>query len=281
MRTNKRHIIPAAQLKQFLIGILCLTGFIKVVAQDTIYHINGRVIFANVIEISDSEIKYKRTDNLEGPYYIAFRKDVEYIKYRNGEKEYFTKKIKEDTVKEQIVNNAIIDALNPTSDLIITSNRDTINCTIDKKTEYYLYYHIARKGMDYSGVVPMTSVVFFGDKKNYYSTILIKKEKTFEPINEDDSAKKVENKTPNKTFEVVNPEKPWLRSDTTISEKEIEGKKLDKPWLIQDAKEQKISSDTINLDKPWLIPEPKKGEKQNETKFVEKPWLIQDPKSNE
>ena len=61
----------------------------KFKAQDKIYFHNGDGIFAKVIEVNDTEIKYKAHDNLSGPLHIILRSDVRLISYENGIKEVF------------------------------------------------------------------------------------------------------------------------------------------------------------------------------------------------
>ena len=45
---------------------------------------NGNEIYGKVAEISSTEIKYKRCDNIEGPTIIINKSDVAKIKYTNG-----------------------------------------------------------------------------------------------------------------------------------------------------------------------------------------------------
>lgn len=51
---------------------------------DSITLKNGNEIYGKVIEISSTEIKYKRCDNIEGPTIIINKSDVAKIKYTNG-----------------------------------------------------------------------------------------------------------------------------------------------------------------------------------------------------
>ena len=56
-------------------------------SQDIITLLNGDVILARVTEISQSEIRYKRFDNLEGPTIVIKKSDVFAINYSNGTRE--------------------------------------------------------------------------------------------------------------------------------------------------------------------------------------------------
>ncbi len=71
------------------IAIILVSTIIK--AQDTIVKINGDKIIAKVLEISTTEVKYKKYDILDGPTYIDFKSNVQMIIYANGEKDIFKK----------------------------------------------------------------------------------------------------------------------------------------------------------------------------------------------
>ena len=58
--------------------------------QDLITKKNGEDIKAKVTEVTLSEIKYKKFENLEGPIYSLLIKDVLIIRYENGSKDLFT-----------------------------------------------------------------------------------------------------------------------------------------------------------------------------------------------
>lgn len=67
--------------------IFISTTCIPVYSQDIITLINGNEIEAKVIEISPSEIKYKKFDNLGGPTIVVQKNEVFLIKYENGTRE--------------------------------------------------------------------------------------------------------------------------------------------------------------------------------------------------
>jgi hypothetical protein len=58
-------------------------------AQDTITKFNNEKIIAKILEISPSEIKYKKFNFLDGPTYIDKKSDVKMIIFSNGMKEEF------------------------------------------------------------------------------------------------------------------------------------------------------------------------------------------------
>lgn len=64
---------------------------VAVYAQDIIYLFDGTEVEAKLTEISSSELKYKRMDNLEGPAFVIERSKVFKVKYANGQSEVMTK----------------------------------------------------------------------------------------------------------------------------------------------------------------------------------------------
>ncbi|MBO7572352.1 MAG: hypothetical protein J6T48_09395 [Bacteroidales bacterium] len=72
---------------RFLIVLMvCLLPFFAV-AQDVITLKSGDEIQAKVTEVGQSEIKYKRFDNPDGPVYSIGKGEVFMIKYENGSKD--------------------------------------------------------------------------------------------------------------------------------------------------------------------------------------------------
>ena len=74
----------------FLLTTVALT--INLNAQDVIIKRNGDDIEAKVLEILDSEIKYKKFNFLDGPTYTEKKSEILIIRYENGSKDIFTEK---------------------------------------------------------------------------------------------------------------------------------------------------------------------------------------------
>lgn len=76
-------------MKHFCIFVVVFlaTGICSLAAQDLIVLKNGEMIEAKVIEISPTEIRYKRFDNLDGPTIVIPASSVLSIKYENGTSE--------------------------------------------------------------------------------------------------------------------------------------------------------------------------------------------------
>ena len=83
-----------------LFWIYILFSFINnYIAQDKIMFIDGTEILTKVIEINNTEIKYKLFDNQNGPTIITLKKNIFIIKYENGTKEVFTENLIKDSPK--------------------------------------------------------------------------------------------------------------------------------------------------------------------------------------
>lgn len=72
-------------LYAFIIIFLCTNLF----CQDTIVMRDNSKLIAKVLEISTTEVKYKRFDNIDGPDYEVSKNDVSSITYSNGLKDMF------------------------------------------------------------------------------------------------------------------------------------------------------------------------------------------------
>jgi hypothetical protein len=59
-------------------------------AQDTIIKYNGERVVARVLEITPTEVRYKRFNFADGPTYIDLKEAIKVIKYPNGLKDEFT-----------------------------------------------------------------------------------------------------------------------------------------------------------------------------------------------
>jgi hypothetical protein len=67
------------------LAILTILLFPLVVqAQDMIYKKDGSSVSAKVYEVSNDKIRYKRFDNLQGPFYYLHKGEIDHIEYENG-----------------------------------------------------------------------------------------------------------------------------------------------------------------------------------------------------
>ena len=59
-------------------------------AQDMILKKDGTKVKAKVKEILDSEVKYKKYENVNGPIYLMRKSDIILINYENGTQDIFS-----------------------------------------------------------------------------------------------------------------------------------------------------------------------------------------------
>ncbi|MCL2442030.1 MAG: hypothetical protein FWD13_01010 [Treponema sp.] len=71
-------------MKNIFTIIFLLTGIWSVTAQDLIVLRNGEMIESKVVEISQTEIRYRRYTNLDGPMIVIPAANVLSIRYENG-----------------------------------------------------------------------------------------------------------------------------------------------------------------------------------------------------
>lgn len=76
-------------MKRFIFSLVALVIASVCFAQDIIVQKDGSTIQAKVLKMSQSEVEYKKYENLEGPTYTISTKDLICINYENGTKDTF------------------------------------------------------------------------------------------------------------------------------------------------------------------------------------------------
>ena len=71
-------------MKQFLFTAIFVAITVFCLAQDIIVTTDARKIEAKIMEVSETEVKYKETDNLDGPTFIISTNNINSIIYANG-----------------------------------------------------------------------------------------------------------------------------------------------------------------------------------------------------
>lgn len=71
-----------------ILFLFCMAGMAT--AQDVIVKTDNSTILSKVLEITSTEIKYKKWDNEDGPLYSISRSEIKSINYENGEVENFS-----------------------------------------------------------------------------------------------------------------------------------------------------------------------------------------------
>ncbi len=82
---NKTNSLNKVLVTVCLSFIFCTT----INAQDKILLKNGDELSAKVTEITETEVKFKKFDNLSGPTHVIYKSDIFSIKYENGTKDVF------------------------------------------------------------------------------------------------------------------------------------------------------------------------------------------------
>ena len=72
----------------FLLAAVCC-GAGSVMAQDTIFKTDAQSVQAKILEISTTEVRYKRFSNPDGPTYVLPVSQISHIVYQNGERDDF------------------------------------------------------------------------------------------------------------------------------------------------------------------------------------------------
>ena len=72
----------------FLFSIILFSPFI-IFSQDTIVKRNGEKLIVKIMEVNTDNIRYKKTDYIEGPLFMLLKQDISSITYSNGSKDSF------------------------------------------------------------------------------------------------------------------------------------------------------------------------------------------------
>ena len=74
-------------MQKITVLLFSLIFFNSIYSQDVITKKNGDEINAKIIEVTQSEIKYKKFSNINGPTFIILKDELLMIKYEDGTKE--------------------------------------------------------------------------------------------------------------------------------------------------------------------------------------------------
>ena len=76
-------------MKKLFFTLLCIATFVPLCAQDIIVTHESERIDVNVIEVSETEVKYKKSDNPNGPTFVLSTNKIASIIYKNGDVQTF------------------------------------------------------------------------------------------------------------------------------------------------------------------------------------------------
>lgn len=77
-------------MKKKFIFVSALISCLSASAEDVVVLRSGEIIKGKVVEITADAIKYRRSDNLEGPLYVTLKANVLSVAYGNGTQETFS-----------------------------------------------------------------------------------------------------------------------------------------------------------------------------------------------
>lgn len=108
-------------MKKIIIFTAFLCICLKINAQDIIYTISKDSILAKIIEVNDTDIKYKKWENIEGALYSTSKKNIHKIVYQGGMVENYTNYFKRQEEPNLIKGSRIF------LEFIPTENEDNVN----------------------------------------------------------------------------------------------------------------------------------------------------------
>ncbi|MBN2668847.1 MAG: hypothetical protein JXR60_06430 [Bacteroidales bacterium] len=148
------------KLVLIIIGIL---SFSQIYSQDYIILKSGEEIESKVLEINESNVKYKRFSNVDGPTYTIDKTNIFMIKYESGDKDVFNSATNNSTASNTTSNNTNT-SLSPSqegpSEFVFNNqigqvgcNKQRINATKiygTKASEAFIQQNIVFYGFDFT-----------------------------------------------------------------------------------------------------------------------------------
>ncbi len=83
-------------MKNILFSTIFFFSIGNLFSQDTIFKRNSEIVIAKILEISPTEIKYKKFDYQDGPTYTESKSNIKQVIYSSGMKEVFEVKLPEE-----------------------------------------------------------------------------------------------------------------------------------------------------------------------------------------
>lgn len=116
-------------------------------SQDIIKKVDGSIVESKILEVSNTEVKYKKFSNLSGPVFILEKKEISEVKYENGEIEKLRK-----TNNEKNEDYSIKEKNNLES-LFVKGNKVFLVKSDDANDDALKYFKDALEGWGYWNVV--------------------------------------------------------------------------------------------------------------------------------
>lgn len=114
-----------------IITLLCtIFCVLSVFAQDIIITKDSKRIEAKILEVSSTEVKYKKTTNIDGPTFVELVSNISAIVYSNGEVESFNVEIKKEEnieIEDLSLENHLPEIAKVGQNLFMTSNNEQMS----------------------------------------------------------------------------------------------------------------------------------------------------------
>ena len=117
-------------MKKMIILLCTIFCVLNVFAQDIIITKDSKRIEAKILEVSSTEVKYKRITNIDGPTFVELVSNISTIIYSNGEVEAFNVEIqKEEEIKieDLSLENHLPEIAKVGQNLFMTSNNEQMS----------------------------------------------------------------------------------------------------------------------------------------------------------
>ena len=155
----------------YLLVTSLLLVAVSVNAQDVVVFRDGSLLNAQVVEITESTIRYKKWENIDGPIYTMSKEKILAINYENGTKEVFENIVKEksdiaqsiDAAGSKITNSVAVSGSNISKGIdnsVYLKQQDMINSGKTIKTIGYVVGALCIGGGIALGV--MTEEIWIG-----------------------------------------------------------------------------------------------------------------------
>ena len=120
-------------MKKLILFLLCGMSFLSVLAQDDIIVTReSEKINAVITEISETEVKYKKSDNPDGPTFVISTSKIASIIYKNGDVQTFQQT--EQTTTSPKTTNGTVVTVREAEDIVFVPGQQI---TKSKRGKYY------------------------------------------------------------------------------------------------------------------------------------------------
>ncbi len=139
-------------MKKLLLMLLFTVLFVPIWAQDIIVTTSSERIDAQVTEVSETEVKYKRQDNPDGPSFIISTSKIASIIYQNGDVQTFQHNTEQPESSQNSANGTLT-TVREAEDIVFVPGQKIEKSK--KKNEYY-YGNIAMDESMYKDFLKLT-----------------------------------------------------------------------------------------------------------------------------